>query len=77
GSGFYIQVGAYGQADNARRTAQKLRDAGVAHVFTLSPAADQPLQRVRIGPIASVPEYDQLIARLSALGFPAARLAQD
>jgi rare lipoprotein A len=75
--GFYIQVGAYGQADNARRAAQKLRDAGLAHVFTLSPTADQPLQRVRIGPIASVPEYDQLIARLSALGYPGARLAQD
>jgi rare lipoprotein A len=75
--GFYIQVGAYGQADNARRTAQKLRDAGVAHVLTLAPAGDQPLQRVRVGPIASVAEYDQLIARLSALGFPGARLAQD
>ena len=76
-SGFYIQVGAYGQADNARRAAQKLRDAGVAHVFTLAPAADQPLQRVRIGPISSVQEYDQLIARLNSLGFPGARLAQD
>jgi rare lipoprotein A len=74
---FYIQVGAYSQAENARRVAQKLRDAGLAHVFTLSPAADQPLQRVRIGPISSVQEFDQLTARLSALGFPAARLAQD
>lgn len=75
--GFYIQVGAFGQADNARRAAQKLRDAGLAHVFTLSPGPDQPLQRVRIGPIASVQEYDQLVARLSALGYPGARLAQD
>jgi rare lipoprotein A len=74
---FFIQVGAYGQAENARRTAQKLRDAGLAHVFTLAPAGDQLLQRVRIGPIASVQEFDQLIARLSALGFPGARLAQD
>jgi rare lipoprotein A len=75
--GFYVQVGAYGLADNARRAAQKLREAGVAHVFTLAPAADQPLQRVRVGPISSVQEYDQLIARLTALGFPGARLAQD
>jgi rare lipoprotein A len=74
---FFIQVGAYGQAENARRTAQKLRDAGLTHVFTLAPAADQLLQRVRIGPISSVQEFDQLIARLSALGFPGARLAQD
>jgi rare lipoprotein A len=74
---FFIQVGAYGQAENARRTAQKLREAGLAHVFTLAPAGDQLLQRVRIGPISSVQEFDQLIARLSALGFPGARLAQD
>lgn len=74
---FYIQVGAYGQAENAHRAEQKLRAAGLDHVFTLTPTADQVLQRVRIGPIASVQEYDQLIARLSALGFPEARLAQD
>jgi rare lipoprotein A len=74
---FYIQVGAYGQADNAHRAAQRLRDAGLEHVFILSPATDQPLQRVRIGPISSVQEFDQLIARLTALGFLGARLAQD
>jgi rare lipoprotein A len=74
---FYIQVGAYGQADNARRAAQKLRAAGIDHVLTLGPSADQPLQRVRVGPIASVQEFDQLIARVAAAGFPGARLAQD
>ena len=76
-SHFYIQVGAYAQADNARRTAQRLRDAGLEHVLTLAPTPEQPLQRVRLGPIASVQEFDQLIARLTALGFPSARLAQD
>ncbi len=74
---FYIQVGAFSQADNAQRVARKLRDAGLKHVFTLAPAADQTLQRVRIGPIASVQQFDALIARLSALGYPGARLAQD
>jgi len=76
-SHFYIQVGAYSQPDNAQRAAQKLRNAGLEHVITLPAGPDQPLQRVRVGPIASVQEFDQLIARLSALGFPAARLAQD
>jgi rare lipoprotein A len=76
-SHFYIQVGAFSQADNARRAAQRLRDAGLEHVMTQAPTAEQPLQRVRIGPISSVQEFDQLIARLSALGFPSARLAQD
>jgi len=74
---FYIQVGAFSQADNAQRAVRKLRDAGLEHVFTLAPAADQPLQRVRIGPIASVQQFDALIARLAALGYPGARLAQD
>ena len=74
---FYIQVGAFAQPENARRVALRLREAGLEHVFTLAPAADQPLQRVRIGPIASVQEFDTLLARLSALGYPGARLAQD
>jgi rare lipoprotein A len=74
---FYIQVGAFSQADNAQRAAKKLRDAGLRQVFTLAPAGDQALQRVRIGPIASVQQFDALIARLAALGYPGARLAQD
>jgi rare lipoprotein A len=76
-SHFYIQVGAYAQAENARRAAQRLREAGLKNVLTLAPSVGQPLQRVRIGPIASVQEYDQTVARLTALGFPSARLAQD
>ena len=35
------------------------------------------LQRVRIGPLGSVQQYDQLIARLAQLGYPGARLAPD
>lgn len=74
---FYIQVGAFSQADNAEHVARKLRESGLEHVFTLAPAADQPLQRVRIGPVASVQQFDALIARLRVLGYPGARLAQD
>jgi rare lipoprotein A len=69
-------VGAYGQADNARRVTQRLRDAGLP-VLMLAPAPGQPLQRVRVGPLASVEEFDALMARLTALGFNTARLAQD
>lgn len=76
-SHFYVQVGAYGQADNARRAAEKLRAAGMTHVLMLAPSPGQPLQRVRVGPISSVQEFDQLISRLNTLGFPGARLAQD
>jgi rare lipoprotein A len=74
---FYIQVGAYSRADNASGAVRRLRAAGLENIFTLAPDAHQPLQRVRIGPIASVQQFDATIARLSALGFPNARLAQD
>jgi rare lipoprotein A len=73
----YIQVGAYARAENAHGAERKLRGAGFENVFTLGPDAHQPLQRVRIGPIASVQQFDSLIERLSAVGFPNARLAQD
>jgi len=76
-SRFYIQVGAFSLAENAQHAAQKLRAAGLEHVITLAPSPGQPLQRVRIGPISNVQQFDQLIAKLTALGFPSARLAQD
>jgi rare lipoprotein A len=74
---FYIQVGAYSRPENASAAVRKLRAAGVENVLTLAPDAHQPLQRVRVGPIASVQQFDASIERLSALGFPNARLAQD
>jgi rare lipoprotein A len=74
---FYIQVGAYSKAENANGAVRKLRGAGIENVFTLGPDVHQALQRVRIGPIASVQQFDASIERLSALGFPNARLAQD
>jgi len=76
-SHYYIQVGAYAQADNAHRAEQVLRGAGLEHVFILGATPTSPLQRLRIGPIDNVQQFDQLIERLSALGFTDARLAQD
>jgi rare lipoprotein A len=74
---FYIQVGAYSRPENASAAVRKLRAAGMANVLTLAPDARQPLQRVRVGPIATVQQFDATIERLNALGFPNARLAQD
>jgi cell division septation protein DedD len=76
-SSFYIQVGAFAQPLNARRAAQKLRDAGLQPIVTSGSGAPHSLLRVRIGPINSVQQFDALIARLNALGFSGARLAQD
>ena len=76
-SSFYIQVGAYSRPENAAAVVKKLRAAGIENVRTLAADAHQPLQRVRVGPVASVQQFDATIERLGALGFPNARLAQD
>jgi rare lipoprotein A len=74
---FFIQVGAYARAENAESVARKLRASGIEHVITVSSTDSQPLERVRIGPIVSVQQFDALITRLAVLGFANARLAQD
>jgi rare lipoprotein A len=78
GLSLYIQVGAYGDPANAARVAARLQAAGMTRVITLDGAAGgRTLQRVRVGPIASVEDYDQLAQRLARIGFPDARLATD
>lgn len=71
----YVQVGAYVVRSNAERVVARLQAAGLAGAFVFGPPVTRsPLYRVRIGPVSGVPEFDQLLARLSALGYPGARL---
>jgi rare lipoprotein A len=74
----YMQVGAFADPNNAQRLLTRLQVAGFTVAFVATPPAGEPqLYRVRLGPVASVAEYDQLFARLSALGITEARLAID
>jgi rare lipoprotein A len=74
----YIQVGAFADPGNAQRVVDRLQSAGVAHVFSVaSTGSGQVLRRVRVGPIGTVEEFDQLAAQLATLGYPEARLAND
>jgi rare lipoprotein A len=74
----YVQAGAFADQGNAQRAIERLRAAGLNTAFIAPPANDKPLlYRVRIGPIGDVAAFDQLSARLAALGFAGARLALD
>jgi rare lipoprotein A len=74
----YIQVGAFADENNAQRLIQQLQSAGIPRVFSLAnEGSARTLRRVRIGPIASVEEFDHLAAQLATLGYPEARLAND
>jgi rare lipoprotein A len=74
----YMQVGAFADENNAQRAITRLRAAGLESAFIAPPANDKPLlYRVRVGPINEVADFDQLMAKLAALGFADARVAME
>ena len=67
--GIYLQVGAFSDADNAERLAQRLRQANLGEVQVM--AADvngRRVRRVRVGPLADVDRADQVSAGSKAWG---------
>jgi rare lipoprotein A len=74
----YMQAGAFADEGNAERLLARLRTAGLPGAAVAPPLATKShLYRVRLGPITSVAQFDELAARLSALGIADARLAPD
>ncbi len=73
----YVQAGAFAVAANAQGLLQRLQRAGLRNSFVLPPSPGAHLYRVRVGPVASVADFDALAARLATLGVPDARLAPD
>ena len=74
----YVQAGAFADPENAQRAVARLQAAGLSNAAAVSPLSGRTrLFRVRLGPVHSVAEFDELAARLAALGFPDARLASD
>jgi len=74
-SAMFIQAGVFADHENARRRVESLLAAGVelASLEDL-PRADRTLHRVRVGPFASVEEFDLNMKRLRELGIQDARL---
>jgi rare lipoprotein A len=70
----YVQVGAFGSYENARRIQVRLGNG-----LTISTIArnGQKLYRVRSGPFDQVSDADQALARLSGLGSNDARIVVD
>jgi rare lipoprotein A len=74
----YLQVGAFADAANARRLAQRLREARLGAVQVVDGVLDgRHLHRVRIGPLASVELADQVSQRIEAMGLPHPQVAVD
>jgi rare lipoprotein A len=74
----YVQVGAFGDAENARRRFSMLRDGGVGPAFVHEDAGVSPaLYRVKIGPIADVSQYDSIVEQLQRLGISETHLVTE
>jgi len=77
-SDVWVQVGAFGQLDNARRRYDLIREHGVGRVVVQRDRRATPeLYRVRIGPIANVDHYDSIVEKLEAIGISEAHLVSD
>lgn len=74
----YVQVGAFGDAENARRRFAVLRSGGVGNAFVLEDNSRSPaIYRIRIGPIADVDQYDMLVVKLQDLGISQTHLVTE
>jgi rare lipoprotein A len=74
----FVQIGAFSQPENAERLVARLRASGFANPSVVSePDKRRMLHRVRLGPIASAGEFDQLNARLRAIGVSGSQLVVD
>jgi rare lipoprotein A len=74
----FVQVGAFGDPENARRRFSELRDSGLAKAFVIEDKSRSPaLYRVRIGPIADVEQYDALVVHLRNMGITESHLVTE
>lgn len=74
----FVQAGAFADPANAERLATKLRGGGYGAIFVRDDLiAGRKMYRVRIGPVADVPEFDRIVAALEGAGVHDAHLAMD
>jgi rare lipoprotein A len=72
----YVQAGAFSQGDNANRMKAKLDGLGAVSVSGAR-VNGIDVYRVRLGPIASVDEADQMLARAVNAGATDAKIVVD
>lgn len=72
----YVQAGAFGSYDNARRLTARLNGAGGLNISSIDRNGAR-LYRVRMGPFDNVAQADAALARVNALGGTDAQIIVD
>ncbi len=75
--GWAVQVGAFGSVDTARKLVADLSQDGLPAYVAPLQRGGKNLYRVRVGPVASRAEAQQLARRLESRRLPAAVVAAD
>jgi len=76
GARIYLQLGAFGDRDNAERVLAQIDRARLGTASIQTTAVDgRPIHRVRLGPLASVEVADSLTTRVEQLGLGTPRVA--
>ncbi len=74
----WLQVGAFAEASNARRVADRLRAAGLGPVrLSALKVHGRTVRRVRLGPLKNVSAADLLSRKVTQLGLPEPKVAVD
>lgn len=73
----YVQVGAFGSQDNVTRVRARLASLGQQAQVTQTVAGRQRLQRVRVGPLASVESADAVLNQILQAGLTDAKIVVD
>ncbi|KAA1059031.1 septal ring lytic transglycosylase RlpA family protein [Azospirillum argentinense] len=73
----YVQVGAFGSPDNVTRVRARLASLGQQAQVTQTVAGRQRLQRVRVGPLASVDSADAVLNQILQAGLTDAKIVVD
>ena len=74
----FVQVGAFGERQNAERRHRLLALNGIDQAFVHRESDRVPaIYRVRIGPLAGVEHYDRLVAELSRMGISETHLVTE
>ncbi len=69
-AGIFVQAGAFGDRNNAKRRYDLLRARGIGEVVVHKDSGSSPaLYRIRIGPIDDVAQYDAIVQQLQNMGI--------
>ncbi len=77
GGKYFVQVGAFGSAQSARKLVAQLEADGYRAQVSPVTRGGKTLHRVRVGPAASRPAAQELADRLKARGLPVSLVTSD